>query len=44
MFNKSMAKSNSSETPSVNIIGAGTSIEGDIISNGDMRIDGTLTG
>lgn len=44
MFNKSMAKNNSSETPSVNIIGAGTSIEGDIISNGDMRIDGSLTG
>jgi cytoskeletal protein CcmA (bactofilin family) len=44
MFNKSMANKNSSETPSVNIIGAGTSIDGDIISNGDMRIDGSLTG
>jgi cytoskeletal protein CcmA (bactofilin family) len=43
MFNKAMAK-NTSETPSVNIIGAGTSIEGDINTNGDMRIDGSLTG
>lgn len=43
MFNKSMAKSNN-ETPSVNLIGAGTVIEGDITTNGDMRIDGTLTG
>lgn len=39
-----MAKNNTSETPSVNIIGAGTSIEGDVVSNGDMRIDGSLTG
>jgi len=39
-----MAKNNASETPSVNIIGAGTSIVGDVISNGDMRIDGSLNG
>lgn len=38
-----MAKNNV-ETPSVNIIGAGTFIEGDITTNGDMRIDGSLTG
>lgn len=31
-------------TPSVNIIGAGTVIEGDIKSDGDVRIDGTLNG
>ncbi len=43
MFNKSMAK-NTNETPSVNLIGAGTVIEGDITTNGDMRIDGSLTG
>jgi len=43
MFNKGMAKNNV-ETPSVNIIGAGTFIEGDITTNGDMRIDGSLTG
>ncbi len=39
-----MAKNNSSEGQSVNIIGAGTTIEGDITTNGDMRIDGSLTG
>lgn len=39
-----MAKNNVSDNPSVNIIGAGTSIEGDINTNGDMRIDGSLTG
>lgn len=39
-----MAKNNISESPSVNIIGAGTTIEGDITTNGDMRIDGSLTG
>lgn len=38
-----MAK-NSNEAPSVNLIGAGTIIEGDITTNGDMRIDGSLTG
>lgn len=44
MFNSSMAKSNTSDSPSVNLIGAGTSIEGDITTNGDMRIDGFLQG
>ena len=39
-----MAKNNLPESQSVNIIGAGTLIEGDITTNGDMRIDGTLTG
>ena len=39
-----MAKNNVSESQSVNIIGAGTTIEGDITTNGDMRIDGSLTG
>ena len=39
-----MAKDNASETPSVNLIGAGTVIQGDIKTNGDIRIDGTLTG
>ncbi len=39
-----MSKSNITESPSVNIIGAGTVIEGDIKSNGDIRIDGTVTG
>jgi cytoskeletal protein CcmA (bactofilin family) len=43
MFNK-MAKNNISDNPSVNLIGAGTIIEGDITTNGDIRIDGSLTG
>ena len=44
MFNNNMAKNNLSDSQSVNIIGAGTLIEGDITTNGDMRIDGSLTG
>lgn len=47
MFNlksNSMANPKTMETPSVNIIGAGTVIEGDIKSDGDIRIDGTLNG
>ncbi|MCK9612377.1 MAG: polymer-forming cytoskeletal protein [Bacteroidales bacterium] len=39
-----MAKTIETETPVVNIIGVGTSIKGDINSNGDIRIDGSLTG
>jgi cytoskeletal protein CcmA (bactofilin family) len=47
MFNlksNSMANPKAPETASVNIIGAGTVIEGDIKSDGDVRIDGTLNG
>lgn len=44
MFNKTTAKENGIETPSVNLIGAGTVIQGDITTNGDIRIDGSLTG
>ena len=32
------------ETPSVNIIGNGTDINGNIKSNGDLRIDGFIKG
>ena len=39
-----MAKNNFTDSPSVNLIGAGTIIDGDITTNGDMRIDGTLKG
>ncbi|MCK5170570.1 MAG: polymer-forming cytoskeletal protein, partial [Bacteroidales bacterium] len=40
-----MAKYNETETtPTINMIGAGTEITGDVNSNGDIRIDGTLTG
>jgi cytoskeletal protein CcmA (bactofilin family) len=44
MFSKSMTKNTTAETASVNLIGAGTIIEGAITSNGDIRIDGTLNG
>ncbi len=41
-----MAKYNENETPTnnINLIGFGTEIHGDIICNGDLRIDGTLIG
>jgi len=39
-----MAKNIEQESPSINLLGAGTIIKGDIKSNGDIRIDGTLVG
>jgi cytoskeletal protein CcmA (bactofilin family) len=39
-----MAKTIISETPAVNMIGKGTSIKGDIRSDGDFRVDGILQG
>jgi cytoskeletal protein CcmA (bactofilin family) len=41
-----MAKYNESEMASnnINLIGQGTEITGDIVCNGDLRIDGNLTG
>lgn len=39
-----MAKSINGENQSVNMLGAGTIIKGDIQSNGDFRVDGTLIG
>ncbi len=39
-----MSKPTTPETQSINLIGAGTIIEGDIKSNGDIRIDGTIKG
>src|SRR4051812_35230880 len=51
MFNKNdkesqapAAKNNTASSSSINLIGAGTVIEGDIRSNGDIRIDGTISG
>ena len=35
---------NSEPTAAVNMIGAGTIITGDVISKGDIRVDGTLKG
>ena len=39
-----MSKTNFPESGSVNIIGPGTVITGDINTNGDVRVDGTLNG
>jgi cytoskeletal protein CcmA (bactofilin family) len=43
MFQK-INKNNATDSPSINLIGNGTNIVGDIKSNGDVRIDGILTG
>lgn len=43
MFQK-VNKSSDTESSSINLIGNGTSIIGDINSNGDVRIDGSLKG
>lgn len=43
MFQKAN-KSSVAEGASINLIGSGTSITGDITSNGDVRIDGNLKG
>jgi len=39
-----MAKTTNGDVQSVNMLGAGTTIKGEIQSNGDFRIDGTLIG
>lgn len=39
-----MAKYNETDNTTYNLISNGTDITGDIRSNGDIRIDGTLTG
>jgi cytoskeletal protein CcmA (bactofilin family) len=39
-----MAKSNEMENHTINLIGTGTMIDGNIVSNGDIRIDGSLKG
>lgn len=39
-----MVKNNIPESQSINQIGSGTTLKGDIKSNGDFRIDGTLNG
>lgn len=46
MFNsKSKSENNEENVPaSASMIGAGTTLKGDITSNGDLRIDGTLKG
>lgn len=39
-----MAKTNGFENHTINLIGNGTTIEGNVSSNGDIRIDGILKG
>lgn len=39
-----MAKFNETDNTTINLISNGTEITGDIKSNGDIRVDGTLTG
>ncbi|MDO9579975.1 MAG: polymer-forming cytoskeletal protein [Bacteroidales bacterium] len=39
-----MAKYNETDNTTINLISTGTDITGDIKSNGDIRIDGSLTG
>lgn len=43
MFQKAN-KSSAIDSVSINLIGSGTAIVGDITSNGDIRIDGSLKG
>ncbi len=44
MFNKNTARNTSVESTSINLIGSGTQLVGEIKSNGDFRIDGSLKG
>lgn len=39
-----MAKNREPELPSINLLGTGTIVKGEISVNGDFRIDGTLVG
>ena len=42
--NSSQSKNNESAASSINLIGAGTTIEGEVRPKGDVRIDGTIIG
>lgn len=45
MFNsKDKQGHTGSDTSAINLIAKGTNISGDIVSSGDLRIDGTVTG
>jgi cytoskeletal protein CcmA (bactofilin family) len=39
-----MAKTNTTDPNSINIICEGTTVKGDIVTDGEIRIDGTLDG
>ena len=41
---KTMAKQPETDHTSINLVGTGTTIKGEIFSNGDIRIDGTIIG
>lgn len=42
--NKKMTKNSATDHTSINLIGAGTTIKGEVDSSGDIRIDGKLIG
>ena len=44
MFSTKQETMKKNDTTVINMIGSGTTINGDISSNGDIRIDGTLKG
>jgi cytoskeletal protein CcmA (bactofilin family) len=44
MFNNNSKNTVVNDSSSINLIGTGTSIIGEVIANGDIRIDGTLKG
>lgn len=45
MFTNNKEPMNKTETTAaINMIGAGTTINGDVVSKGDIRVDGTLKG
>ncbi|HKC67450.1 MAG TPA: polymer-forming cytoskeletal protein, partial [Bacteroidia bacterium] len=44
MFSKTSNNGKSADSTSVNLIAAGTTITGDVKTEGDFRIDGTLQG
>lgn len=39
-----MAKQPEPDHTSINLVGAGTTIKGEVFSNGDIRVDGTIIG
>jgi cytoskeletal protein CcmA (bactofilin family) len=41
---RNMARTMTPESPTINLLGTGTSVKGEIQSDGDFRIDGSLNG
>jgi cytoskeletal protein CcmA (bactofilin family) len=44
MFQKGKERSDAGSPNILNIIGPGTAVQGDLVSEGDIRIDGNITG